>query len=72
MPEKEALANYLKKYRKTIQQTQFEFEANIGISVEELSLLERQKANPNLATLQKIAAYTGNTVSELLDIDMHI
>lgn len=71
MPEREALANYLKEYRRQFHETQFEFAANIGISVESLSLLERAKGNPNLDTLQKIAAYTGDTVSELLYTDKH-
>ena len=69
MPEREALAKYLKEYRKQNNETQFEFSANIGISIEELSLLEREKGNPNLSTLQKIAAYTGAPVSELLDLE---
>ena len=69
MPEREALAKYLKEYRKIYNETQVEFAFHIGISVEELSLLERLKGNPNLNTLQKIAAYTGDTVSDLLQED---
>ena len=69
MPEREALAKYLKEFRKINKETQFEFAANVGISIEELSLIEREIANPSLDTLQKIAAYTGNTVSELLRVD---
>ena len=69
MPEREALAKYLKEFRKINKETQFEFAANVGISIEELSLMEREIANPSLDTLQKIAAYTGNTVSELLQVD---
>ena len=69
MPEIEALAKYLKEFRKINKETQFEFAANVGISIEELSLMEREIANPSLDTLQKIAAYTGNTVSELLRVD---
>lgn len=66
MPEREALAKNLKEFRKAQKETQFEFAANIGISIEELSLIERKRANPNLETLQKIAAYTGDTVRGLL------
>ena len=69
MPEREALAKYLKEFRKINKETQFELGANAGISIEELSLMEREIANPSLDTLQKIAAYTGNTVSELLRVD---
>ncbi len=69
MPEREALAKHLKEFRKINKETQFEFAANVGISIEELSLIEREIANPSLDTLQKIAAYTGSTVSELLRVD---
>ena len=69
MPEREALAKYLKEYRKIYNETQVEFAFHIGISVEELNLLERLKGNPNLNTLQKIAAYTGDTVSDLLQVE---
>ena len=69
MPEREALAKHLKEFRKINKETQFEFAANVGISIEELSLMEREIANPSLDTLQKIAAYTGSTVSELLQVD---
>ena len=69
MPEREALAKHLKEFRKINKETQFEFAANVGISIEELSLIEREIANPSLDTLQKIAAYTGSTVSELLQVD---
>lgn len=41
----------------------------IGISTEELSLIERKLANPTLDTLQKISAHMGITVSELLGIE---
>lgn len=67
MPEKHALAKYLKEYRKAYNVTQPDFAEKIGISIEELSLLEREKGNPGLNTLQKIAAYTGDTVSDLLE-----
>lgn len=69
MPEREALAKRLKEYRKAHKETQAEFAYKIGISVEEVSLLERLRSNPNLDTLQKIAAYTGDTVSDLLQVD---
>ena len=69
MPEREALAKHLKEFRKINKETQFEFAANVGISIEELSLIEREIANPSLDTLQKIAASTGSTVSELLQVD---
>ena len=48
---------------------QAEFSWEVGISIEELSLIERGKANPRLLTLQKIAAFTGLSVSDLLQVD---
>ena len=69
MPENAALAQKIKYLRKIMQQTQFEFASNCGISIETLSLIERQKTNPTLETMQKIAAYTDLTVAELLEID---
>ena len=69
MPENAALAQRIKRLRKTMHETQFEFASNCGISIETLSLIERQKTNPTLETMQKIAAYTNLTVAELLEID---
>ena len=69
MPEKESISKFLKEYRKKNEESQFEFAANIGICVEELSKLERKIANPRLETLQKIAAYTGSEVWELVYIE---
>ena len=66
MPERESISNFLKEYRRMNGESQFEFAENIGICVEEISKLERKIANPNLETLQKISAYTGKTVSELV------
>ena len=68
MPERESISSFLKEYRRMNGESQFEFAENIGICVEELSKLERKIANPNLETLQKIAAYTGKTVSELVAV----
>ena len=71
MPEREAISNFLKKYRQINHETQYEFAANTGICVEELSKLERKIGNPSLGTLQKIVAYTGNTVSELVYVERY-
>ena len=66
MPEIDALARQLKRYRQTQEKTQFELSSEIGISEEELSLLERGKTDPKLSTIQLIASYMGVTVSDLL------
>lgn len=68
MPEINALAKRVKAYRESLKKPQFEFSGEIGINADELSLIEREKANPSLGTLQKIAAYMGITVSALLEV----
>jgi len=69
MPELEFLSYNLKNKRFEKNETQFNFACNCGLSVEEISLLENMKTDPKLSTIQKIAAYTDLTVSELLDVD---
>lgn len=68
MPECEALAKNVKEIRKSMNLSQIEFAAECGISTEILSLIERRKTDPKLSTIQKIAAYTGFSVYELLEI----
>lgn len=65
MPENKILAENLKKIRKDMKKSQMEFAAECGISTEILSLIEREKTDPKLSTLKKIAAYTDHTVAEL-------
>lgn len=69
MPECKALSENLKNIRKELQLNQFEFASECGISKEELSLLEREKTDPKLSTIQKIAAYVGCETKELLTIE---
>ena len=66
MPENEALAKNIKAIRKQMKKSQIEFAAECGISTEILSLIERQKTDPKLSTIQKVAAYTNHTVSDLI------
>lgn len=49
--------------------TQFDFSGETGLSVEEISHLEREETDPKFSTLQSLAAYMGVTVSDLLKID---
>lgn len=67
MPETDALVRRLKAYRTNQEKTQFEIACDMGISEDEISLLERSQTDPKLSTLQKIAAYMGVTVSNLLE-----
>lgn len=66
MPESEILANNLKIIRRKMKKSQIDFAAECGISTEILSLMERQKTDPKLSTMKKIAAYSDCTVAELL------
>lgn len=68
MEECEILAQKLKAIRKELGESQIVFAYNCGVSSDTLSLIEREKADPRLSTIQKIAAYTAMTVSELLYI----
>lgn len=69
MPEISVLSKRVIEYRKNLGKPQSEMAEEIGISTEELSLIERKLANPTLDTLQKISAHMGITVSELLGIE---
>ena len=70
MPEMEILSQHVKRIRKDMGMTQATFAPQVGICEEELSLIERGKAKDvKLSTMQKIAAFTGWTVSELLRVE---
>lgn len=70
MPELTIFAVRMKKIRIKMGLTQAEFAAMVGISEEEVSLIEREKlSDVKLSTVQKVAAMTGLTVSELLSVE---
>lgn len=69
MPERNVLAKRVKEFRKKENESQRKFAEHTGVSEDEISQIERGLANPALGTVQKIAAYMGNTVSELLDVE---
>lgn len=69
MPERDALAKRIKACRHILHMTQFDFSEETGLSVEEISLLERAGTDPKLSTLQSLAACMGITVSDLLKIN---
>ena len=62
----EVLSYNLKKIRKLRHQSQIDFAAECGISTETLSLLERQKGDPKLSTIQKIALYIDCDPADLI------
>ncbi len=59
------LAGNVRAIRKKLKQSQAEFAFNCDISVETLSLIEREKTDPRLSSVQKIAAYSGVSVKDL-------
>ena len=69
MPECEALAKNIKRIRTNMELSQMEFAAECGISTEILSLIEREKTDPKLSTLQKMAAYVGCEVTDLIKVE---
>ena len=66
MPERSYLAKYIKEYRKKNKLSQFEFGEECGIHSDTISLIEREQENLKLETLQKLAAYIGCTVADML------
>ena len=69
MPEFESLSRKVKQIRHEMKESQMDFAYHCGISMDTLSLIERQKIDTRLGTIQKIAAYVGITVSELLEVE---
>lgn len=70
MPELIIFSVRTKELRTKMGLTQAEFAAMVGISEKEVSLIERKKlTDVKLSTLQKVAALTGLTVSELLSVE---
>ena len=63
------LANRVKAFRKKECKNQLDMAFDTGLSIEEISLLERVGTDPKLSTLQKLAAYMGVSVSSLLEIE---
>lgn len=66
MPEYLILAKNVRRIRTQMKMSQLKFAMECDISLDILSMIEREQTNPRLSTLQKIAAYTGKTVAELL------
>lgn len=72
MPEREALASYLQVFRMTNGENQTECAKEIGISRAEVSLIEREQADPRFSTLKKAAEHIGIPISELLRVEKNI
>ena len=66
MTELKSIADQTRQVRKERGESQLTFAAGCNISVDEISLIERQRADPRLSTLRKIAEYVGLTVSDLV------
>jgi len=69
MPEIIALAKNVKKIRTEMKLSQLKFAMECDISLDILNQIERERTNPRLSTLQKICAYVGCSVAELLRVD---
>ena len=66
MTELKSFAEKTRQLRKERGESQLVFAEGCNISVEEISLIERKKADPRLSTIRKIAEHVGRTVSELV------
>ena len=66
MPEIKNLAENTARIRKEMKETQLDFATHCDIGAGTLNLIENQRTDPRLSSIQKIAAYTGLTVPELL------
>lgn len=66
MPEIKNLADNIAKIRKNMKETQEQFAAHCDLGTGTLNLMENQRTDPRLSSIQKVAAYTGLTVPELL------
>lgn len=66
MPELKNLADNIAKIRKNMNETQEQFAAHCDLGTGTLNLMENQRTDPRLSSIQKVAAYTGLTVPELL------
>lgn len=69
MPEFHSLSERIKKLRKELKENQADFAYHCGISIETLSLIEREKTDVRLSTIQKIGSYSNLTVSELVAVE---
>ena len=66
MTELKSFAEKTRQLRKERGESQLVFAGYCDVSVEEISLIERKKADPRLSTIRKIAEHVGKTVSELV------
>ena len=66
MTDLESLAKTMKELRKERGESQLAFAGYCDISIEEISLIERKRADPRLSTIRKIAEHVGRSVSDLI------
>ena len=67
IPELDALSKRVLKFRHEHGENQLEFAEHCDVNHYTMSAIENVAADVKVSTVQKIAAYTGMTVSELLD-----
>lgn len=68
LPEQSILAKRVRALRDAYGESQEVFAEHVGITTKLLSLIENGQTDPKLSTLQKIAAYTNLTVTDLFEI----
>ena len=66
MPYRKILADNLIKFRQLENLTQAEISVRSAVSIDTISLIERECTNVTLDVLERLASYTGLTIPELL------
>lgn len=69
MPYRKILADNLIAFRESENISQQEISFRTAVSKDTISLIEREQTNVRLDILEKIASYTGLTISELFTED---
>lgn len=65
MPYRRILADNLIRFRKLEKITQAEISLRSAVSIDTISLIERESTNVTLDVLERLASYTGLTIPQL-------
>ncbi len=66
MTEERAIAEYIRDFRKKHKLSQEQLAEKCNVSIDTISHLEREIANPSLKTLRALASFMGTTIIDLL------
>ncbi len=66
MTEERAIAEYIRDFRKKHKLSQEQLAEKCNVSIDTISHLEREIANPSLKTLRALASFMGTTIIGIL------